>query len=86
MNIVLTPHFKRDYMKLPRNIKKQTDRKLGILEEDISYPSLRVKRVRRYKKGIFEGSVTKKYRFLFKIMSDSYVMLRIDEHDILEKR
>jgi len=85
MILILTPRFKRDYKKLPQNIQKQTDRKLGILEEDIFYPSLRVERVKKYS-DIFEGSVTMKYRFFFRIKTGAYILLRIGKHDMLKKR
>jgi len=40
---------------------KRTDEKLKLLVQNISHPSLRVKKVQKYK-GVFEGSVTKDYR------------------------
>ena len=84
MKLTRTEWFLRDYKKLPPNIRKQADRKLGYLAENIHHPSLRVKRVRKHK-GIFEGSITKKYRFLFAIVPDAYILLRVGKHDIIEK-
>jgi len=84
MKLIRTNHFKRDYRKLPPRIQEQTDNKLRYLVGDIRHPSLRVKRVRRYR-DVFEGSITKHYRFLFKITSEGYILLRVGRHDILEK-
>lgn len=84
MKLSRTNRFVRDYKQLPARIQKQADRKLLYLARDISHPSLRVKRVRKYK-DIFEGSITKDYRFLFQIATDAYILLRIGRHDILEK-
>lgn len=84
MKLISTNRFLQDYQKLPASIQKQTDRKLLYLTQDIAHPSLRVKRVRKYK-DIFEGSITKDYRFLFQITTDAYILLRIGRHDILEK-
>jgi len=84
MKLLRTNRFLQDYKKLPAHIRKQTDRKLAYLTEDIAHPSLRIKRVRKYK-DIFEGSITKDYRFLFQITTDAYILLRIGRHDILEK-
>ncbi len=84
MQLIQTSHFKRDYKKLPLSIQKRTDEKLKLLAQNLSYPSLRIKRVRKYK-DIFEGSVTKDYRFLFQITTEGYILLRIGKHDILEK-
>lgn len=61
MQLIQTAPFKRDYKKLPPSIQKRTDEKLRLLVQNISYPSLRVKRVQKYK-GIFDGSITKDYR------------------------
>lgn len=84
MKLIRTERFLRDYQKLPANVQKQTDRKLLYLVEDIAYPSLRVKKVQRYE-DIFEGSISRIYRFLFQITTDAYILLRIGKHDILEK-
>jgi len=84
MKLIRTDHFTRDYKKLPARIQEQTDNKLRYLVRDIRHPSLRVKRVRRYR-DIFEGSITTHYRFLFKITSGGYILLRAGRHDILEK-
>jgi len=84
MQLVQTTHFKRDYKKLPASIQKRTDEKLKFLVQNISHPSLRVKRVQKYK-GVFEGRVTKDYRFFFQAITEGYVLLRVDKHDILKK-
>ncbi len=85
MKLTRTNRFKRDYKKLPAHVQKQTDKKLRYLVNDITHPSLRIKRVRKYK-DIFEGSITTDYRFLFQITPDGYTLLRIGAHDILNIR
>jgi len=84
MQLIQTTHFKRDYKKLPSPIQKRTDEKLKLLVQNLFHPSLRVKRVQKYK-GVFEGSITKDYRFFFQITTKGYILLRIGTHDILEK-
>lgn len=84
MELIQTTHFKRDYKKLPASIQKRTDEKLKFLVQNVSHPSLRVKKVQEYK-GVFEGSVTKNYRFFFQITTEGYILLRVGKHDILEK-
>ena len=83
MQLIQTTHFKRDYKKLPPSIQKKTDEKLKLLVQNLSHPSLRVKRVQKYK-GVFEGSITRDYRFFFQITTEGYVLLRVGKHDILE--
>ena len=85
MNLTRTNRFKRDYKKLPPHIQKQTDRKLQYLSSDLTHPSLRIKRVRKYT-DVFEGSITKDYRFLFHIAGEGYTLLRVGTHDILNTR
>ena len=58
MKLIQANRFKRDYKKLPPHIRKQTDKKLQYLVNDITHPSLRIKRVRKYI-DVFEGSITK---------------------------
>ena len=84
MQLIQTTHFERDYKKLPASIQKRTDEKLKFLVQNVSHPSLRVKRVQKYK-GVFEGSVTKNYRFFFQVTTQGYILLRVGKHDILEK-
>ena len=84
MQLIQTTHFERDYKKLPTSIQKRTDEKLKFLVQNVSHPSLRVKRVQKYK-GVFEGSVTKNYRFFFQVTTQGYILLRVGKHDILEK-
>jgi len=84
MKLIRTDRFLRDYRKLPAPVRQQTDRELLYLAQDIAHPSLRVKRVRKYK-DIYEGSINMDYRFLFHIISDACILLRIGRHDILER-
>jgi len=84
MKFVRTNHFKRDYKKLPPTIQELTDKKLRLLAQEVSHPSLRVKKVQGLR-NVFEGSITMDYRFLFQITSEGYVLLRIGKHEILEK-
>ena len=84
MQLIQTSHFERDYKKLPPSIQKRADEKLKLLVQNLSHPSLRVRRVRKYK-GVFEGSITKDYRFFFQITTEGYILLRVGKHDILEK-
>jgi len=84
VKLIWTNRFTRDYKALTPNLQKQTDKQLRHLSRDISYPSLRVKRVQK-RKGVFEGSITKQYRFLFQITTDAYILLRVGKHSILEK-
>ena len=84
MKLIRTDRFLRDYSRLRARVRKQADRKLLYLAQDLAHPSLRVKRVRKHK-DIYEGSVNTDLRFLFQITGEGYVLLRIGRHDIIEK-
>jgi mRNA-degrading endonuclease YafQ of YafQ-DinJ toxin-antitoxin module len=84
MKFVRTNHFKRDYKKLSPAVQELTDKKLRLLAQEVSHPSLRVKKVQGLR-NVFEGSITMDYRFLFQITSEGYILLRIGKHEILEK-
>jgi mRNA-degrading endonuclease RelE of RelBE toxin-antitoxin system len=84
MKLIRTERFLRDYKKPPPAVRKQADRKLLYLAQDITHPSLRVKRVRKYK-HVYEGRINMDFRFLFQITTDGYILLRIGRHDILER-
>ncbi len=83
MRLIITEKFKKDFKKIPYNLRERTFEKLRILVKNPNHPSLRVKKVKRYK-NIFEASITKDYRLLFQIESDGYILLRIGKHDIIK--
>lgn len=85
MKVVRTDPFKRDFHKLPETIKRRTEAALRLLLSNPHHPSLRVKKVRgEIIKGygnIFEGRITRDYRFFFLIATDAYILLRCGRHE-----
>ena len=84
MNLTTTDRFWRDYDKLPETVKKQADRKFAYLSRSIAHPSLHVKRLQGSQYA-YEGSINMQYRFLFEITTDSYRLMRVGKHNILDK-
>lgn len=84
MRVVRTDSFKRDYNTLPKPIQKQVDRKLIIFLANPRHPSLQVKRVQGYE-NLWEGRVTQNYRFLFSWLKDSFVLLRVGSHRLVDR-
>ena len=74
--------FKKDYNKLPKKIQKAFDQKLQLLLQNMSHPSLRMKRIQGTK-TLWEGSVTMKYRFTFQFPENTLIFRTIGTHDIL---
>ena len=76
--------FKKEYNALPKAIQKSFDEKLSILVDNISHPSLRVKRIQGTKDR-WEGSVTMNYRFTFDFSGNTVIFRNIGTHDILKR-
>jgi len=85
MNFVRTDPFKRDFLKLPENIKRSAEKALRLFATNPFHPSLHIKKTKgEILKGyhnVFEGRFSKSYRFLFLIDRDTCVLLRCGKHD-----
>ena len=82
MTIERTDRFKRDFLRLPQAIKRRTEKQLVRLVSDPRHPSLRIKKMEGTE-NIWEGRITKGYRFTFQVEPDTYILRRIGTHDIL---
>jgi mRNA-degrading endonuclease RelE of RelBE toxin-antitoxin system len=70
-----------DYRSLPHNIQLLVDKSLSLLSENPKHPSLRVKKIRGVTGRIFEGRVSRDYRFTFQVEEDVYLLRRVDPHN-----
>ena len=84
MEIRFTKSFLKDYKNLPREIQKRLDKQLIFLLENFQHPSLRIKKIEGHFE-IWEGRVSKDYRFTFQIGRNIYFIRRAGIHDILRK-
>lgn len=87
-----TRTFKKDYEKLPEDIKEIVREKFDLLQNNPSppyHPSLRIKPMRGWD-GIFEGHITSRYVFTFHKDTDPktgetvFVFRKIGGHDVYE--
>ena len=76
--------FKKQYQKLPQQIQRLTNQKLGFLLEDFRHPSLRVKKYKG-EKDVWEASITMNYRFTFRIEDSTYRLRRVGTHEIYRR-
>ena len=83
MRIQTTRPFDEDYSDLPESIKERADKQFVILIENPHHPSLRLKKIKGHP-NIWEGRVTKSYRFTFQISGEIYLLRRIGTHDLLK--
>lgn len=77
------PRFKRDYRKLPATLKDQVDQALLQMEENLRYPSLRVKKMEG-SQDIWEARVTRSCRITFNLDGDLITLRTVGEHDVLK--
>ncbi|HZY11069.1 MAG TPA: hypothetical protein VFF29_07935 [Bacteroidota bacterium] len=83
MKLFFTRSFGRDYNRLPPRIQKHIDTQLIRLLENPKHPSLGTKKIKGTA-SIWEGRVTREYRFTFQIQGDAYIIRRVGTHDILK--
>ncbi len=84
MIFIRSERFKQAFRSLPKEIQKKAGRTLRLMTEDLSYPSLGVKKVQGHK-DIWEARVDIKYRLTFQYEQadgETLCILRnVDNHD-----
>jgi len=83
MKLAFSKKFIKDYRRLPEPIRKAADKQLNRLLSDFQHPSLNAKKMQDPRE-IWEGRVTKGYRFTFQIEEDVYFLRRVGTHDLLK--
>ncbi len=79
MTLVLTRRAIRDYHDLPAKVRRAADKQLDLLLHDLRHPSLHAKKYDETR-DIWQGRLTKGYRFYFQIEDDRYVILTLRRH------
>jgi mRNA interferase RelE/StbE len=86
MRIIRADSFKRDFRNLPDRIKRRTEQALRFFVVNPRHPSLRTKKMEGERdsegRDIWEGRVTRGYRFTFAIEGNAYILYRVGPHDI----
>jgi mRNA-degrading endonuclease RelE of RelBE toxin-antitoxin system len=79
MRLRFTERADQDYAGLPVNIRKAFAKQLGFLLANFRHPSLQAK---KYSEAnvIWQGRVTRGWRFYFKIEGDEYIIISIIPH------
>ena len=80
MKIQTTKPFDGDFRTLPESIKKQAEKQLALFLENPRHPSLHTKKIKGTS-AIWEGRITRDYRFTFQVVEDIYILRRIGKHD-----
>jgi mRNA-degrading endonuclease RelE of RelBE toxin-antitoxin system len=82
VKLARTSRFARDFRSLPPPIQRRAAKQLQLLLANPRHPSLRLKKMEGTP-NIWEGRITKGYRFTFQVQEDAYILRRIGAHDIL---
>jgi hypothetical protein len=83
MIIIKTERFKKEFAALPLMIQERAGKQLALFLQNPKHPSLRTKKMEG-RVDIWEGRITKTYRFTFEIIGNTYKLRRIGLHDILK--
>jgi mRNA-degrading endonuclease RelE of RelBE toxin-antitoxin system len=79
MKLRFTERADRDYAELPFNIRKAFGKQLNFLLTNLRHPSLQTKKYSE-SMDVWQGRVTRGWRFYFKIEGDEYIILSIVPH------
>ena len=79
MKLRFTEKADKDYAALPVAIRKALGKQLRFLLNNLGHPSLHAK---KYSEAldVWQGRVTRGWRFYFKIEGDEYIILSIIPH------
>lgn len=79
MKAIYTPHFRKNFKSLAKEVKNKFKKQIKFLLKDIRHPSLRAKKYDE-KRGIWQARVNRYYRFYFLIKDNSYILLEVKLH------
>lgn len=79
MRLIRTNHFRREWKKLPSDIRQRAQKALRFLLANIRHPSLRAKIVDESKR-IWQARANGGYRLYFQIRGSAYYLLDIEPH------
>lgn len=79
MRAVYSERFRRSYDEAPPAIQRAFDRKIDLLLANLRPPSLQTKKYDE-SRDLWQGRVTRGWRFYFSIAGDTYVLIDIMAH------
>jgi mRNA-degrading endonuclease RelE of RelBE toxin-antitoxin system len=82
MKLWFTHSFIRDYQARPDQLQNTVDKKLKLFLDNQGHPSLNIKKMQD-PRDIWEGRITKGYRFTFQMEGEVCILRRLGSHDIL---
>lgn len=83
MTVVWSTRFKQAFSNLPGSIKERAKKQFALFVQNPRHPSLQIKKMEGWS-NLWEGRITRNYRFTFTREGDTYTLRRIGPHDILK--
>lgn len=83
MKLYFTHSFIRDYRALPNHLQRAVDKKLQLFQENPRHPALQIKKMQD-PRDIWEGRITRGYRFTFQLDEEVCLLRRLGPPDILK--
>lgn len=84
MTLIQTKRFKKDFAGLPQDIQERAQKQLALFLQNPKHPSLKVKKMQGHP-DIWEGRITRDYRFTFQMTGENVILRRIGTHDMLKR-
>ena len=82
MTIIWSIRFRRAFSTLPGPIRERAKKQLALFSHDPRHPSLQTKKMEGWP-NIWEGRITRGWRFTFSKDGNTYTLRRIGPHNIL---
>jgi mRNA-degrading endonuclease RelE of RelBE toxin-antitoxin system len=79
MKFLLSVRALRDYDSLSPTLQASVDKQLAFLLTNLRHPSVRAKKFDE-RRDIWQGRITRDYRFYFRIRGDTYEITSIKKH------
>ncbi|MGD0486246.1 MAG: hypothetical protein ABSB94_03545 [Syntrophorhabdales bacterium] len=85
MTIYFSDLFLQSVKELPEDVKRTLKKKLDIIADNPSHPSLRTKKIKG-RENLFEATITMSIRMTWEYFEDGILLRNIGEHDRTLKR
>lgn len=84
MNIRYHPTFRKNYQKLPGEIKRKAERKETAFRKNPFMPTLRTHKLHGELSGLWSFSIDRKYRIVFELAKDETMFLDVGDHAVYQ--
>lgn len=84
MVVKTSRYFEKEFKRLPQGLKDSAKKKIELLLDNVSHPSLRVKKVIGYHEvpSIMEMSINMAFRITFQVFPDFIYLRHVRTHEI----